>query len=75
MSVPPQTDTAHNGSTAAPLPYGPQGRSPWLDVDWREHQRWVTVDGRPVNVIEGNYKLATGVCPWWDSMKQGRKAG
>src|SRR6202035_5026637 len=52
VSVPPQTDTARNGSMAAPLPYGPQGRSPWLDVDWREHQRWVPVDGRPVNVIE-----------------------
>src|ERR1700733_2749154 len=33
-------------------PYGPVGRSPWLDVDWREHQRWVTVDGAPVNTIE-----------------------
>ncbi|HEX3692316.1 MAG TPA: alpha/beta hydrolase [Solirubrobacteraceae bacterium] len=33
-------------------PYGPQGRSPWLDVDWAAHQRWVTVAGRPVNVIE-----------------------
>ncbi len=32
--------------------YGPQGRSPWLDVDWREHQRWVMLDGQPVNVIE-----------------------
>jgi pimeloyl-ACP methyl ester carboxylesterase len=35
-----------------PSAYGPQGRSPWLDVDWREHQRWVMLDGRPVNVIE-----------------------
>ena len=26
--------------------YGPQGRSPWLDVDWRAHQRWVEVGGR-----------------------------
>ncbi len=33
-------------------PYGPDGRSPWLDVDWRQHQRWVDVEGRPVNVIE-----------------------
>jgi pimeloyl-ACP methyl ester carboxylesterase len=33
-------------------PYGAAGHSPWLDVDWREHQRWVTVAGRPVNVIE-----------------------
>ncbi|MEA2277209.1 MAG: hypothetical protein QOC78_2169 [Solirubrobacteraceae bacterium] len=35
-----------------PGDYGPGGRTPWLDVDWREHQRWVTVAGRPVNVIE-----------------------
>jgi pimeloyl-ACP methyl ester carboxylesterase len=36
----------------APGDYGPTGRSPWLDVNWREHQRWVTLDGRRVNVIE-----------------------
>jgi pimeloyl-ACP methyl ester carboxylesterase len=36
----------------APGDYGPSGRSPWLDMDWREHQRWVTIDGRRVNVIE-----------------------
>ena len=35
-----------------PSAYGPQGRSPWLDVDWREHQRWMILDGQPVNVIE-----------------------
>jgi hypothetical protein len=23
---------------------------------------------RPVNVIEGNYQLASGVCPWWDGV-------
>jgi pimeloyl-ACP methyl ester carboxylesterase len=23
-----------------------------MDVDWHEHQRWVTVDGRQVNVVE-----------------------
>ena len=32
--------------------YGPQGSSPWLDVDWRAHQRWITVNGSPLNVIE-----------------------
>jgi pimeloyl-ACP methyl ester carboxylesterase len=32
--------------------YGPAGRSPWLDVDWRAHQRWVQVAGGPVNVVE-----------------------
>jgi 4,5:9,10-diseco-3-hydroxy-5,9,17-trioxoandrosta-1(10),2-diene-4-oate hydrolase len=33
-------------------PYGPAGRSRWMDVDWRSHQRWVLVDGQPVNTIE-----------------------
>lgn len=37
---------------APPAAYGPGGRSPWLDVDWRSHQRWVPVEGRPVNTIE-----------------------
>jgi pimeloyl-ACP methyl ester carboxylesterase len=32
--------------------YGPLGRSQWMDVDWRAQQRWVRVDGRPLNVIE-----------------------
>jgi pimeloyl-ACP methyl ester carboxylesterase len=32
--------------------YGPPGRSPWLDVDWRRHQRWTGAGGSPVNVIE-----------------------
>jgi pimeloyl-ACP methyl ester carboxylesterase len=40
------------GLPDAPGDYGPSGRSPWLDVDWRENQRWVTIDGRRVNVIE-----------------------
>ena len=32
--------------------YGPAGRSAWMDVDWREHLRWVDVDGSPVNVVD-----------------------
>ncbi|MGI8512851.1 MAG: alpha/beta fold hydrolase [Solirubrobacteraceae bacterium] len=32
--------------------YGPQGRSEWMDIDWREHQRWVAIDGRQVNLVE-----------------------
>ncbi|HEY4897409.1 MAG TPA: alpha/beta fold hydrolase [Solirubrobacteraceae bacterium] len=32
--------------------YGPVGRSRWLDVDWREHQRWVQIDGATINTIE-----------------------
>jgi 4,5:9,10-diseco-3-hydroxy-5,9,17-trioxoandrosta-1(10),2-diene-4-oate hydrolase len=31
--------------------YGPVGRSAWLDVDWREHQCWMTADGDVVNAI------------------------
>src|SRR4051794_23816848 len=38
--------------TVEPEEYGPQGRSEWLDIDWREHQRWISVDGRAVNVID-----------------------
>ncbi|HEX4837564.1 MAG TPA: alpha/beta hydrolase [Solirubrobacteraceae bacterium] len=44
VSVLPRTDRQQ--------PYGPAGRSPWLEVDWREHQRWVTAAGSPVNVID-----------------------
>ena len=32
--------------------HGSSGRAAWLDVDWREHQRWVIVEDRPVNVID-----------------------
>jgi pimeloyl-ACP methyl ester carboxylesterase len=40
-------------------PYGPQGRSPWLDVDWRSHQHWTTVNDSPINVIELNDSAST----------------
>jgi len=32
--------------------YGPQGRSSWMDVDWREHQRWLRIDGRAINLVD-----------------------
>jgi pimeloyl-ACP methyl ester carboxylesterase len=32
--------------------YGPQGRSPWLDIDWRAHQHWTIINDSPINVIE-----------------------
>jgi pimeloyl-ACP methyl ester carboxylesterase len=32
--------------------HDPDRRSGWMDVDWRAHQRWVIVDGQPVNTIE-----------------------
>jgi pimeloyl-ACP methyl ester carboxylesterase len=43
---------AVSSSVDEPVSYGPSGRSAWLDVDWREHQRWVTVLGRRMNVID-----------------------
>jgi pimeloyl-ACP methyl ester carboxylesterase len=46
------TDTTVDRPTVAVDPYGPVGRSAWLDVDWRAHQRWVEVGGSPVNVID-----------------------
>jgi pimeloyl-ACP methyl ester carboxylesterase len=32
--------------------YGPSGRSAWLDIDWGQHQRWVRVQDRWVNLVE-----------------------
>ncbi len=44
VSSPPEPDLR--------LAYGPQGRSPWLDVDWRSHQHWTIVNDTPINVVE-----------------------
>ncbi len=33
-------------------PYGPVGRSPWLDVAWSQHQHWTIINASPVNFIE-----------------------
>jgi pimeloyl-ACP methyl ester carboxylesterase len=32
--------------------YGPQGRSPWLDVDWVTHQHWTIINDSPINYVE-----------------------
>ena len=32
--------------------YGPEGRSEWLDIDWRSHQRWAQLTGATVNYVE-----------------------
>ena len=32
--------------------YGPEGRSEWLDVDWREHLRWARLSRGTVNYVE-----------------------
>lgn len=44
--------TSGDRTTTSAERYGPSGRSPWLDVDWRRHQRWLRVEGRWMNVID-----------------------
>jgi 2,3-dihydroxybiphenyl 1,2-dioxygenase len=49
----------------------------WLDEERREKARQIQLAAaaeglrQPVQVIEGNYRLSQGVCPWWDRAKQG----
>src|SRR3982074_1211538 len=45
-------ETASRNGHHGPNVYGSAGRSPWLDVDGRKHQRWVSVNGQPVNTID-----------------------
>jgi hypothetical protein len=30
---------------------------------------------RPVQVMEGNYQVMPGVCPWWDSVTRNSAKG
>ncbi|MEJ7797842.1 MAG: alpha/beta hydrolase [Solirubrobacteraceae bacterium] len=32
--------------------YGCLGRSEWMDVDWRQHLRWVRVENRWMNIVD-----------------------
>lgn len=49
----------------------------WLDPERRQKAREIQLrsaaDGlrRPVQVLDGNFELSPGVCPWWDRAKQG----
>lgn len=53
LSAGGQTDSAaRSGSIAPGADTSAEGPSPWVGVDWRGHQRWVDVNGRPVNVID-----------------------
>jgi pimeloyl-ACP methyl ester carboxylesterase len=50
MTLHPASEQGHaaaNGAGLAPAPGVPS----WQSVDWREHQRWVTIGGRPINTI------------------------
>jgi 2,3-dihydroxybiphenyl 1,2-dioxygenase len=52
----------------------------WMTPEGRVEARNLRIEAaasglrRPVNVIEGNYKLASGVCPWWDATMRGEAA-
>ncbi|MDX6678266.1 MAG: hypothetical protein QOE31_2318 [Solirubrobacteraceae bacterium] len=50
--APVATGQASAAQSAATEAYGPVGRSAWMDVDWREHLRWVLIDGSAVNVVD-----------------------
>jgi 2,3-dihydroxybiphenyl 1,2-dioxygenase len=77
-SIDPGTWTPHE-RTEGPSLWGHDRN--WLPPEKqaaaRELRLRVAAEGtrEPVNVIEGNYRLASGVCPWWDEAIRGRKAG
>jgi pimeloyl-ACP methyl ester carboxylesterase len=52
VSADSRSHTATRVPAGEAAAYGPVGRSQWLDVDWRTHQRWLVIDGQPVNTIE-----------------------
>jgi len=47
----------------------------WLSAEDQSKARALRLENaahgfrRPVQVIEGNYEVMSGVCPWWDSVK------
>jgi 2,3-dihydroxybiphenyl 1,2-dioxygenase len=53
----------------------------WLPREQSEAARKVRLElgakgfRRPVQVIEGNYEMMPGVCPWWDSVKARHNVG
>ncbi|MGZ5787632.1 MAG: VOC family protein, partial [Ramlibacter sp.] len=53
----------------------------WLNEQQRNEARDLRISNAekgyrlPLNVMEGNYKLARDVCPWWDATAPARKTG
>lgn len=49
----------------------------WLSPEQREQARQLRMKAAaegmraPVQVMQGNYHIASGVCPWWDSVRDG----
>ena len=52
----------------------------WMTPEKRAEARAIRIEAaasglrKPVNVIDGNYKLMPGVCPWWDGVMRGEAA-
>ena len=48
----------------------------WLDAERRQAAREIQLRAaahglrQPVQVLQGNYSLSAGVCPWWDQAKK-----
>jgi 2,3-dihydroxybiphenyl 1,2-dioxygenase len=48
----------------------------WLDAERRQHAREIQLQAaaeglrQPVHVLEGNYAISAGVCPWWEQAKK-----
>jgi hypothetical protein len=53
----------------------------WLNEEQRNEAREMRIRNAengfriPVNVMEGNYKQARDVCPWWNATAPTRKTG
>jgi 2,3-dihydroxybiphenyl 1,2-dioxygenase len=51
----------------------------WLDPERRQKAREIQLHAataglrQPVQVMEGNFSLSAGVCPWWDRARQTRQ--
>ena len=48
----------------------------WLDAERRQNAREIQLRAaaeglrQPVQVLEGNYAISAGVCPWWEQAKR-----
>jgi pimeloyl-ACP methyl ester carboxylesterase len=60
VSAESHSDTATLAGASEAGGHLPGGRSGWMDVDWRTHQRWLVIDGQPVNTIELGPERAAG---------------
>jgi pimeloyl-ACP methyl ester carboxylesterase len=51
VSAPSQPGTQRKGPAPDELAHDPVARNAWQGIDWRVHQRWIVVDGTPINTI------------------------